>query len=309
MRKILAIVAALSAALAGVPAAAEKRVALTFDDVPRFQGAFLDPDERAIRLIAGLAEAGVEQAAFFVTAGNLDQPGGEGGEARIRAYAAAGHVLANHSYSHTSLNVVEATDYLADLDRTSAWLADKPNTRAWFRYPYLHEGATQERRDGVRVGLAQRGLMNAYVTIDNYDWAIDNLANEAARQGRAIDREALGELYVETLVQAAEFSDRIALETLGRSTAHVLLLHETDLNAMHIGDLVRGLREAGWTIVTADEAFADPIHLREPDTLFLGGGRVTALAHEAGRPARELVHPRTDEAVLKQLFEERVIVR
>jgi hypothetical protein len=128
-------------------------------------------------------------------------------------------------------------------------------------------------------------------------------------EGKTIDLSKLGQLYVETIVDTAEFNDRIARDTLGRSPAHVLLLHETDLNALFIADLVAGLRAAGWTIITMDEAYRDPIAQMEPDTLYLGGGRVTALASAAGRDPDSLRHERTDEAELARLFEERVVVR
>ena len=137
----------------------------------------------------------------------------------------------------------------------------------------------------------------------------DGLATQALAEGRKVDREALGELFVETIVSTANFNDALARETLGRSTIHVLLLHETDLNALFVPDLVDGLRADGWQIVTIDEAYADPLAQVEPDTLYLGGGRVTALAAAAGRDPVTLVHPRTDEAELARLFEERVIVR
>lgn len=297
--------------LAAVPAAAQesKRIALSFDDVPRHVGGFMTSDERTVALIAGLHEAGVEQAAFFVTTGNLEHDYGRGGEARIRAYVAAGHVIGNHSHSHTWLWNGDVAAYIADLDKAEAWLADKPGKRPWYRFPYLDEGRDPVRRDALRAALRQRGLFNGYVTVDNFDWAIDNLARQAVEANRAIDRKALGALYVETIVQTADFNDRIARETLGRSPAHVLLLHETDLNALFIVDLVEGLRAAGWTIITMDEAYRDPIARMEPETLYLGGGRVAALANVAGREPASLVHERTDEAELARLFEERVAVR
>lgn len=304
------ILALFALALAVQPAAAqEKRIALSFDDVPRSPGGFMTPDQRTIALIAGLAEAGVEQAAFFVTTGNLDTEFGKGGEARIRAYAAAGHAIGNHSHSHLWYHQTEIADYIADLDRAEAWLADIPGKRPWYRFPYLDEGRDIERRDALRAALAERGLRNGYVTVDNFDWAVDDLARKAVESGTEIDLEALGALYVETIVDTADFNDRIARETLGRSPAHVLLLHETDLAGLFIVDLVAGLRAHGWTIVTADEAYSDPIAALEPDTLYLGGGRVAALANVAGRDPETLVHERTDEAELARLFEERVVVR
>lgn len=295
------------ALLAAIPAAAQdKIIAFSFDDVPRHAGAFFTPDERAIRLIAGLAEGGVAQAGFFVTPGNLDTPDGAGGAERIRAYVAAGHVIANHSFSHRSLNDLTAEDYLTDIDRAEAWLARRPGHRAWFRYPFLHEGR-DGRRDTVRAGLAQRGLLNAYVTVDNWDWHIDDLANRARREGKALDMAALRAFYVETLVSAAEHSDAVAHDVLGRRPAQVILLHETDLNALFIADLAAGLRAAGWTIVGIDQAFADPIAAREPDTFHLGGGRITALAAEAGRDPATLSHNSTNEGWLNAQFAARVL--
>ena len=118
--------------------------------------------------------------------------------------------------------------------------------------------------------------------------------------------QALRDLYVETLVDTANFYDRMAVDTLGRSPAHVLLLHETDIAAMFVDDLAVALRADGWKIVSIDEAYRDPIAADEPDTWFLGEGRVAALAQVKGADPRKLVHERTDEKVLARLFEERV---
>ena len=101
----------------------------------------------------------------------------------------------------------------------------------------------------------------------------------------------------------------MARRTLGRSPRHVLLLHENDLAALFIGDLVTELRARGWTIISATEAFADPIAELEPDTLFLGQGRIAALAHEAGMAPDSLVSPTEDEDYLARRFNAEVLGR
>src|SRR5687768_2805191 len=102
MKWLLSFLALVLLALG--PAEAKKRIAITFDDIPRQRGAWMTPDERAVKLIAGLKRAGVRQAAFFVNPGNLESPDGQGGEDRILAYVAAGHVIANHSNTHPHLS-------------------------------------------------------------------------------------------------------------------------------------------------------------------------------------------------------------
>jgi peptidoglycan/xylan/chitin deacetylase (PgdA/CDA1 family) len=300
--------AAFALAFAASPAQAQKRIALSFDDVPRSPGAFFTPDQRTARLIAALRRARVAQAAFFVTTGHLDLPYGAGGERRIRAYVAAGHVIANHSHSHLWATRTPIADYVADLDRAALWLRGRPGYRPWYRFPFLDEGRdTRERRDALRNALAMRGLSSGYVTVDSYDWYLDSLVTQAGAAGRPIDRAALRALYVEMLVGAAEFADRTALAAIGRSPAHVMLLHETDIAALFIADAVAALRAAGWEIVTADQAYHDPIAAIEPDTLYLGAGRVAAIAAAAGRDRRTLASPWNEEETIARLFNARVL--
>ncbi|HZF42035.1 MAG TPA: polysaccharide deacetylase family protein [Sphingomonadaceae bacterium] len=292
---------------ATTPTAPVKRIAITFDDVPRARGAFFTPDERTAKLIAALKQARVRQAAFFVTPGYLDTTDGAGGEARIAAYAAAGHVLANHSFGHRALSAVPAADYIADIDRAEAWLKDRKNRRAWFRFPYLNEGRTDKaKRDAVRAALAARGLRNGYVTVDAYDWNFDALTTKAVRAGKPVNMPALRDLFVGLTVEAAEFNDDLARRTIGRSPAHVLLLHETDLVAMFMPDLVAALRKAGWTIVTADEAFADPLGREMPDVPSAQGTLTEALAWQKGIPAPRW-HERSTPRVADPLFAARVL--
>lgn len=290
-----------------VPAAAQKMIALSFDDAPRGRGAFFTPDERTQRIIAELKKADAPQAVFFVNPAAIGQGDGIGGGEHIAAYVAAGHVIANHSNTHPHLGATTADAYLADIDAAEAWLKGRPGYRPWFRFPFLDEGGKDKvKRDAVRAGLAARGLRNGYVTAESSDWHLETLTREAVQAGKPVDRAALGDLYVTWHVEAADFADGLLQKVTGRQPVQVMLLHETDLAALYIGDLVRALRGAGWTVVSADAAYADPLGKEMPDTPSANGTLTEALAWAAGVPApRWYRYNQTDLATA--VFREQVL--
>lgn len=283
-----------------------RKIAITFDDAPKPDGVFFTGEERSKRLVKALEDAGVKEAMFFVRTKGLLEHGQEGAT-RVRRYTDAGHVLGNHSHSHTWLRKTEAEAYLKDIAEAKERLQSFDNVLPYFRYPFLDEGRKPEKRAAVRAGLNDLELKNGYVTVDNYDWYMDRLAQEAAMAG-LVDMLALRQVYVELLVEAVEFYDAIAMEALGRSPKHVLLLHENDLAALFVDDLVSELKVRGWDIIPASAAYDDPIAGVEPETRFNGQGRVAAIAHTQGKTGRELVHYTEDEVFLREEFIRRGIL-
>lgn len=281
----------------------QREIALSFDDAPRGDGEMLDGRARTTMLIDALERVGVEGAGFFVLSENIAKF--DGGTERIEAYQAAGHILANHTHTHHSLNKTDADTFLADVDQATEILSGFDGSIDLFRFPYLREGDTKEKHKAVRDGLADRELRNAYVTVDNYDWYMQALVDEAAKAKHPLDHAVLGQFYVDVLIDAIEFYDATARRALGRSPCHVLLLHENDLAAFFVDDLVIRLRELGWNIIPLNDAYEDDIAELHPDTLFHNQGRVAALAHAAGFEPKELVHVAEDEIYLRALFEDR----
>jgi peptidoglycan-N-acetylglucosamine deacetylase len=311
MGRLNSVILALAVGACGTvsaPPVAEphrREIALSFDDAPRSGSSIMSGAERGRRLLAGLAAAETGPVVFFANTGEgrLD---GEGAE-RLQAYADAGNLIANHSATHPHLNGMEPALYLADVAAADHALRRYETFRPWFRFPFLGEGNTPAKRDAVREGLIAMGYSQGYVTIDTYDWYLDKLARDAVTRGDEMDMDALGALYVEMIVGSANFYDDLAVRVLGRSPRHVVLLHELDLTALYIDDLVAALRADGWTIVSPDRAYADPIAMHAPDTLILNQGRIAALAAVAGLEPRELIGPLEEESEVDALFAARVL--
>jgi len=259
-----------------------QEIALTFDDAPTQHREYQNGLERTEMLIRKLKDVNIPQVAFFVVTSRMDSLG----KARIKLYANAGHIIANHSHSHNRINRIGVEAYIQDILKADSLLRKLPGFAPWFRFPFLDEGNTRPVRDAIRKALANRGYSNGYVTVDNYDWYFDRLFRTAESEEREIDFDKLRKLYIEHLWKSIQFYDNIALETLGRSPKHVLLLHENDLAALFISDFVKFIRDKGWKIISPVEAYQDEIAKTIPDVLLNSQGRVAAIAKAVGYSGR-----------------------
>lgn len=282
--------------------ASAQEIALTFDDAPTADSPLLSGRARTDRIIRTLQKERV-QAAFFVLTNQINDISKE----RLDRYAKHGHMLANHSHSHRPIHEMGTLAYIADIHRADSILNTYGAYVKWFRYPFLDEGKTVEVRDSIRTALRELGLKNGYVTVDNYDWYLNHLAAEAKKENKTINLPGLRQTYIEHIYNSIRFYDEAARKHLGRSPKHVLLLHENDLTALFLGDLIAYLKKNGWKIISPQDAYRDPIAVDIPDVLFNGQGRVAAIARAKGTPARQLVQESEDEEYLDKLVKDRKI--
>jgi peptidoglycan-N-acetylglucosamine deacetylase len=286
-----ALLAAL--ALATLAAAAEPRleVALTFDDLPLNGG--LPPGvtqtDIARDTLAVLRKHRIPPSYGFINAAKLERSA-DGAQA-LKLWAQAGHPLANHTYTHLDLTRSSAEDFQREILRNEPALEllqlDLPGkARAahdwrWFRYPYLHEGDTLEKRRAIRAFLERNGYRIAQTTLDHEDY----LWNSAhARCVAARDDESLRWLRASYLEEAREwirFQRELARTVFGRDIRHVLLLHLGSFSPTILPDLFGLLKEEGFDIVTLERAQSDPVYALDPDFAEPRGGTLVELMMQA----------------------------
>ena len=108
--------------------------------------------------------------------------------AASRRLLAAGHLLANHSFTHALLPKLSAPDLAREIELTNRALAEvSPASSGLFRPPY---GARNAR---VLAALREHGMKSVLWNVDSRDWAdpvprsvADRVVREAEEQGRGI---------------------------------------------------------------------------------------------------------------------------
>ncbi|MBQ4845066.1 polysaccharide deacetylase family protein [Pseudoalteromonas sp. MMG005] len=297
---IVSVILSLFHAVAG-------EIALSFDDAPTQGNSFMSGMDKTRGIIEGLKSNNVKDAVFFVTTGNIVD---DKGKERIEAYTQAGFHLANHSHNHLSANKVDVKKYLADFNKSHLVLQDYKNVLKLHRFPYLHYGSTTDVRKKLEKHLSGMGYKFGYVTVDNFDWYINGRLLSAHHNKRIIDFNKLRQLYVETIWQSIHFYDQLAKSHVGKPVKHILLLHENELAALFIGDLVSHIRSQGWKVISPIEAYKDEIlNVYTPEFSFNKQGRVAAIAHQKGIAKTKLRHESENAKFLDKKLEENGIFK
>ncbi|MCA9654745.1 MAG: polysaccharide deacetylase family protein [Myxococcales bacterium] len=267
------------------PAAAERRVHLTFDDAPVMSepGDGLPGPERVMAIneaiVGTLRERDVPASVFF-NCSRL-QPH----ERSVELWAAAGLTVGNHTDTHAKLSKVPLDEWMDDVIRCDQVLRERlPRPPHWFRYPYLDQGDRVELRDEAARRLAELGYANAHVTVATTEWLLAYVYREASRRGDEALRDEVVAAYRQHMVEAVEQGWALAEHEVGHGTAQVALLHVNELAADHLGEVIDDLRARGWTLVGLEEALDDPVFDRPDHYVGRGGLSWLARIHDESEP-------------------------
>jgi len=275
---------------------ARPQIALTMDDPALTVSARMDWRETNRRLLDTFERRKLK-IALFVCGMRVDQPEGR---KLLGAWDDAGHLICNHSYSH--LMYMQRTSYdefAADFLRDEPIVAPYRHRTRLFRYPFLKEGDTAEKRDRFRALLKEHGYRVGHVTIDGSDWYVDQRMDERLKRDQSAKVELYRDYLIAHLLDRAAFYRQLSLDVLGHEICHTLLVHYRELNALCLPDVIHAFESAGWEWIDAGRAFADPVFQAEPKTLPAGESLVWALAAESGRFKDRLRWPGEDDTYEK----------
>jgi len=263
--------------------ALSQEVAITFDDLPA-HGALPPGMSRvdvARIILKDLKDARAPKVYGFINARKLEQHP-EDMEV-LKLWRGAGFPLGNHTYAHVSLNDSTAEEF----ERTIA--ADEPELQTlmghqdwhWFRYPYLWEGETLEKRHAVRQYLRDHKYHIAQVTLDFEDYLWNGPYARCAEKQDGAAIEWLKSSYMSTAEQYIALDRAMAKLVYGRDIRHVLLLHIGGFETVMLPRLLDLLKRQGFKLVTLPEAEKDAAYKSDPDVALKDGGTLLDQMMEA----------------------------
>ena len=277
-RKFIIGALALGGCAPAVVTKPAKRIAVTMDDFNLGFNIRLNPRERNERILEALAKHN-HKAAGFVTGQFVDDVFGD---EVVQSWSDAGHLIGNHTFSHMNSSEADPAKVKADILKNDALLSKYASYEKIFRFPFLAEGGSPDKIAVYRAFLKSQGFQNAAVTIDSIDWFTTSRMETRLKQDNQAELKSYREYYVTAIVTLAEHFQSLAERIGYPDIPHSMLMHHNILNGLFLDDVLTALKENGWSMVDAKEAFEHPLYRLEPETAALSRSVLSVLAQEQG---------------------------
>lgn len=257
---------------AQAPKQPDRQVAITIDDLPAGMANSLPATaitEMTAKLLGTLRDQKVPAVGFvnerrLYKFGEVDE--------RIKAlqmWVDYGFDLGNHTFTHTSLNQAGLKAWEDDVIQgesvTKLLLAQKNKRLRYFRHPYLDTGRDLQTRRQAEAFLVDRGYRIAPVTLDGWDWMFAGVYEDAKKRGDTALQQELVKAYLSYHDAVFAYTEQLAVKTIGYEPKQVLLLHASQLEADHIGELLDMMRKRGYRFILLEDAIGDTAYSL-PDT-------------------------------------------
>jgi peptidoglycan-N-acetylglucosamine deacetylase len=263
---------------AQAPQKPDRQVAVTIDDLPAGMADRLpaaDITALTAKLLGTLRDQKIPVVGFvnekkLYRAGEVDE--------RIKAlqmWIDSGFELGNHTFSHMSLNQAGLKAWEDDVIQgesvTRMLLAQRKMKLRYFRHPYLDTGRDLETRRQAEAFLVERGYRIAPITLDGWDWMFAGLYEDAKKRSDTALQQQIVKEYLAYHDAVFAYTEQLSAKIVGYEPKQILLLHASNLEADHIGELMDVLRRRGYRFITLGDALDDAAYSL-PDTYVGEGG-------------------------------------
>jgi peptidoglycan/xylan/chitin deacetylase (PgdA/CDA1 family) len=283
---------------------AQKELAITIDDPNTKDTPILNWQDKDNAILKALEKHKIK-AALFVCGMRVDDINGK---TLLEKWDSKKHLICNHSYSHLYYNSKSKTStiFIADFKKGDSIIRNYKNYTKLFRFPYLKEGNTAEKRDSMRMAMKVEGYRNGCVTIDASDWYIDAQIAEALKKDIDTDLTPYREYYINHILDRADYYDTLARLVFKKEIKHTLLIHHSLLNALFLDDLLIALKTKGWKLIDAKKAYKDSVLSQQPLIAPCGESIVWQCAEQIEEISKTLRYPAEDGEYEKEKLEEYV---
>lgn len=234
-------------------------ICITFDELP-VALSFNEIDRTAFteQLLSSLSKHDV-RATGFVVGESIDESYDLLGQ-----WLNAGHTLGNLTYSHHDLNEIGLESFIRDMvagaEAVEPMLSGFGQKKRYFRYPFLHYGATMQAKRQVKLYNDDNNIVTVPATIVVEDYLYNLSLEKLGDNIDSVEYDNLLNEYINHVLDELERVDALSKKLLKRRCRHILQLRANKLNALFLDELLSAIEAEGYRFISLQRALADKLY-------------------------------------------------
>jgi peptidoglycan/xylan/chitin deacetylase (PgdA/CDA1 family) len=266
MKSIITIIILLNSFLA----VANKKVAITIDDVPNsvlfeknnFRSLLLEQiDSMNLPVTIFINESKIYATEHYI----------KNFELLIKWFRHEMVTSANHTFSHKRYSEVGFEAFKVDVikgESITRALANQFNKELkYFRFPYNDMGADSIEHMRIKQYLKETNYIIAPFTVESSDWMFNYIYEYYLERGELENSKRMGDMYVNYTLDLFDFYDSVMVSTYEHECHQIYLCHDNQINQDYLTILLSKLKAKDYEFVTLDEAMTDPVY-EQPDKYY-----------------------------------------
>lgn len=222
----------------------------------------------------------------------------------LQEWIKEGHALGNHTFHHLDLAKTESAEYITDIQKNEPILNQLMTDKDYhyFRYPFLSEGNTQEKRDAVRNYLSKSNYKIAPVTVDFFEYEWNDPYVRCMKKDDKKSIKWLKKTYLEQANNALIISHELSKMLFNRDIKNVLLIHINSFTAEMLDEVLTNYEKQNIKFIPLKDALSDPVYQINPNIV---RERAYTFLNQI-RLSRRLENPEIVEKLYNSLPEEKL---
>lgn len=265
--KLIKILVIFILCITTLSAAFAMEVAITVDDLPI--AGELAPNTTRLQMTRQMMDVfkkhNITGVYGFLNAGYMGEE--KNSLVLLKEWIKQGYLLGNHTYTHLDLAKVSTEEYLSNIQKNEAILINLMNGRnyKYFRYPYLSEGNTEEKRNQVRKFLFKNNYQITPVTVDffEYEWNAPYIRCLKKHDEKSIDW--IKENYLKQSINALIIAHELSMFLFHRDIKNILLVHINSLSVQMLDNLLTTYEQKGVKFISLEDALSDEAYQINPN--------------------------------------------
>jgi peptidoglycan/xylan/chitin deacetylase (PgdA/CDA1 family) len=261
-------------------------VAITVDDLPSHGDLPNDISRTkiAITMLAAFKKHHISGVYGFINGYNVTD---QDTKNVLKLWVDSGQLLGNHTYSHMNITANAQDQYITNITQNELilrqFMVDK--NYKYFRYPYLREGNTKDKRDAIRKFLFDNNYKIAEVTLDFWDYEWNNPYARCIYKKDKKSINFIKKSYLDSGIAAIPAAQALSQLLFRRDIKYILLLHIGALDAQMLDQLLTQYEKLGVKFISLPDALSDKAYninsgtIRDTGYTFLNEIRVSRKLH------------------------------